>query len=559
MKKINSSKILNICIGILISFLAIFIVSMLARSLATNVLPEDSRVSLFINDYVDMMTKKIDNLALRMKIKRNTVSQYQVDLINQSIDDYVNYSMFKSANAVSSYNPNSVLTSAHLEKYKNEYYKMTLENPYVKSMTLFNTDGEMSLNLYASENKSWPLELDKKLIDNLKIEGSLVLNASNENSFYIMQYIKNRDGEFIVTTRNDYAYVSDIAMYYQVADKSLYVNDSKNIVYNIPEGMASISMDPVSSVIGQYAYYKQQPSFIDNNTGLSITLFGREYPNYFELIVLAITAFFIVVLQYLIRGGIYFFAQLTGLKKVNEDHISLPKNDIPMIDDDIVNQGLPQSIKYEDVDLSDQKVVHKVDENLIYPKENQSIDKDLLYSREAYKSDNINLGVIPSFSLDEKLKVNKNPLSDEDDFDDEISSDKVETISEYEDTESVQEELVYSDDIDTDDIIEEVTTDDVVIEKFPTIEDFSIEKSATIEKVATEENETIPFSDKIEETGVFNLEKPNEVSVNSDIKPASDKVNSSNNEDVFLAFDNMLASIIDKVESDAKDSVNKKV
>ena len=240
-----------------------------------------------------------------------------------------------------------------------------------------------------------------------------------------------------------------------------------------------------------------------------------------------------------------------------------------MIDDDIVNQGLPQSIKYEDVDLSDQKVVHKVDEDLIYPKENKNIDEDLLYSKEAHKIEKIDLGGISSFSLGEKLKVNENSDSalseDEDNIVGDTYSDKVETISEHEESESVQEELAYSDDSDIDDLIEEVVTEDVVLKKFATVEDFAIEKKVDIAKVSTEENETIPFNDKIEETGVFNLDKPVEDSVNSEVttssneKPADSEVTTSSNEDVFLAFDNMLASIIDKVESDAKDSPNKKV
>lgn len=524
MKKINGSKVLNIFLGLLISFLAIFIVAMLARSLATNILPEDSRVSLFINDYVDMMAEKIDNVALRMRIKRSTISQYQVDLINQSIDDYVSYSMFKSANAASSYNPNSKPTSTDIESYKSEYYKMTIENPYLKSMTLFDTNGGMLLNLYTSENKSWPLELDKKLISKLKIEGSLVLNASNENSFYVMQYLRNRDGELMVATRNDYAYVSDIAMYYQVADKSLYVNDSQNFVYNIPEGMASTSMDIVSSVIGRYAYYKKQPSFVNNNTGLSITLFGREYPNYFELIVLAITAFFIVVLQYMIRGGLYILSQLAGLKKASEERVSLPKYDVPMIDEDIIGQDLPQSIRYEDIDLSDQKVNHKI-----------NVDKYLAYTEEE-KVNGVSSNKIPRFSLDEKLKEYRKELNLE-------LNDDTEMVL----TSTIEEDMNDFNEIDNKDETEIVFKYEEIEILEESIGDYTYADDYKIKDNTYEEDDSNTYNKKLDEIDMLKIKNSDEIDANA------------GDEDVFWAFDRMLASIMSKVESETRDSLNKKL
>jgi len=539
MKKINGSKVLNIFLGLLISFLALFIVAMLARSLSTNVLPENSKVALFINDYVDMMTKKIDSVALRMRIKRNTVSQYQVDLINQSISDYVSYSMFKSANAASSYNPNLKATSTDIENYKSEYYKMTIENPYIKSMTLFNTDGEMLLNLYTSENKSWPLELDKKLISNLKIKGSLVLNASNENSFYVMQYLRNRDGEFVVATKNDYAYISDIAMYYQVADKTLYVNDSQNFVYNIPEGMASTSMEPVSSVIARYAYYKKQPSFVENNTGLSITLFGREYPNYFELIVLAITAFFIVVLQYMIRGGLYLFGQLTGLKRTSEGDISLPKSSVPMIDEDIINQELPQSIRYEDIDLSERKVVHKIDEDLLYKKEAENVDEDLLYTEKIERVEGINLSKIPRFSLDEKLKEYK----------------KESSLEVYDDSENILYSTVEKHSTGFNETIHKDETEVVFEdEKIKNIEEKLVDNTYS-EYTIKDNTYEGDYNKKLEEIDILKVEKSDESDASTNANASTD----ANTEDVFWAFDRMLASIVNKVESETRDSLNKKL
>lgn len=209
----KKQKIIKTLLSLMISFLMIFIVAMFARVASNTVLPQNSKVSVLINDYLDMMMEMMDKFATNLKIKRNTVSEYQVNLITQSISDYVGYSMYQTADILKDYNPYKNYSKTELEKYKNDYYKMTLENPYLRSMTVFSIDGKMRLNLYSANHKSWPIELQDNLLKEVKNKGSLVLNAENENAFYIMEYIKNKYGEIIVTTRNDYSYVSDIAMY----------------------------------------------------------------------------------------------------------------------------------------------------------------------------------------------------------------------------------------------------------------------------------------------------------------------------------------------------------
>ena len=283
----KNQKIIKTILSLIISFLIIFIVAMFARAASNSILPSNSKVSVFINDYLDMMMQMMDKAAVKMNVKRNTVSEYQINLISQSISDYVGYSMYQTADIVKNYNPNKSYSKKELEKYKSDYYKMTIENPYLRGMTVFAIDGKMRLNLYLSKNKSWPLELQDNLIKEIIKKGSLVLNATNENAFYIMEYIKNNHGEIIVATRNDYSYVSDIAMYYQVADKRLYVSDSRNLIYNVRESIGDNTIEKVSSVINRFAYYKKQPSFIVNDS-LSVSMIGKEYPNYFELIVLAL-------------------------------------------------------------------------------------------------------------------------------------------------------------------------------------------------------------------------------------------------------------------------------
>ncbi|KLI58368.1 hypothetical protein [Brachyspira hyodysenteriae] len=373
MNENKKQKIMKTVLSLMISFLIIFIVAMFARAASNTVLPENNGIAVFINDYLDMMMQRVDKIAVKMKIKRNSVSEYQVNLITQSISDYVGYSMYQTSDSLKDFNPNNTPSKAQIDKYKNNYYKMTVENPYLRGMTVFSTEGKMLLNLYLSRNKSWPLELQDNLINEIKNKGSLVLNATNENAFYIMEYIKNPYGEIIVTTRNDYAYVSDIAMYYQVADKRLYVSDARNSVYNVREAVGDNNIEKVSSVINRYAYYKKQPSFMVNDS-LSVSMIGKEYPNYFELIVLAITALLILVCQLFIKAVVYFFKYIMQIKS-NKDYVESIRGNDELINNNIVNLQLPKSNAIEEMPPMIQKVHYKVPDE--YLKENNnSKDED---------------------------------------------------------------------------------------------------------------------------------------------------------------------------------------
>ena len=372
MNENKKQKIMKTVLSLMISFLIIFIAAMFARAASNTVLPENNGIAVFINDYLDMMMQRVDKIAVKMKIKRNSVSEYQVNLITQSISDYVGYSMYQTSDSLKDFNPNNTPSKAQIDKYKNNYYKMTVENPYLRGMTVFNMEGKMLLNLYLSRNKSWPLELQDNLLNEIKTKGSLVLNATNENAFYIMEYIKNPYGEIIVTTRNDYAYVSDIAMYYQVADKRLYVSDARNSVYNVREAVGDNNIEKVSSVINRYAYYKKQPSFMVNDS-LSVSMIGKEYPNYFELIVLAITALLILVCQLFIKAVVYFFKYIMQVKS-NRDYVESIKGNDELINKNIVNSQLPKSNTIEEMPPIVQKVQYKIPDE--YIKENNNTEKE---------------------------------------------------------------------------------------------------------------------------------------------------------------------------------------
>ena len=407
MNENKKQKIMKTILGLMISFLIIFIAAMFVRAASNTILPENSTASVFINDYLDMMMQRIDKIAVKMKIKRNSVSEYQVNLITQSISDYVGYSMYQTAESLKEFNPNNNASKAQLDKYKNNYYRMTVENPYLRGMTVFNSEGKMLLNLYLSRNKSWPLELQDTLINEIKTKGSLVLNATNENAFYIMEYIKNTYGEIIVATRNDYAYVSDIAMYYQVADKRLYVSDSRNAVYNVRESVGENNIEKVSSVINRYAYYKKQPSFIVNDS-LSVSMIGKEYPNYFELIVLAITALLILLCQLIIKGVAAFFKYLMQIKS-NKDYVESVKGSDELLNKNIVDADMPKSSTLEEMPPIIQKVHYKIPDE--YIKENNNNENT---TEEEFHIGKDILNIVSSIKEEINLCKNKFAITKED-------------------------------------------------------------------------------------------------------------------------------------------------
>ncbi|WP_304354641.1 hypothetical protein [Brachyspira innocens] len=405
MNENKKQKIMKTILGLMISFLIIFIAAMFARAASNTILPENSTASVFINDYLDMMMQRIDKIAVKMKIKRNSVSEYQVNLITQSISDYVGYSMYQTAESLKEFNPNNNASKAQLDKYKNNYYRMTVENPYLRGMTVFNSEGKMLLNLYLSRNKSWPLELQDTLINEIKTKGSLVLNATNENAFYIMEYIKNPYGEIIVATRNDYAYVSDIAMYYQVADKRLYVSDSRNAVYNVRESVGENNIEKVSSVINRYAYYKKQPSFIVNDS-LSVSMIGKEYPNYFELIVLAITALLILLCQLIIKGVAAFFKYLMQIKS-NKDYVESVKGSDELLNKNIVDADMPKSSTLEEMPPIIQKVHYKIPDEYIKENNNENTEEEFHIGKDI-------LNIVSSIKEEINLCKNKFAITKED-------------------------------------------------------------------------------------------------------------------------------------------------
>ena len=591
-------KIIKTLLSLTISFLIIFIVAMFARAASNTILPPNNKFSVLINDYLDMMMQMVDKAAINLNIKRNTVSEYQVSLISQSISDYVGYSMYQTADIVKNYNPNKNYSKNELEKYKNDYYKMTVENPYLRGMTVFGTDGKMRLNLYLAKNKSWPLELNDNLIKEIIKSGSLVLNATNENTFYIMEYIKNNFGEIIVATRNDYSYVSDIAMYYQVADKRLYISDSRNLIYNVRESVGDNTIEKVSSVINRFAYYKKQPSFVVNDS-LSVSMIGKEYPNYFELIVLALTALLILFFQLILNGIIYFFEYLMQIKK-NKDYMNSLQNaendeeeSFGYIDENIINPKLPKSNAIEDMPPIVEKVSYKIPEEYkeTNNKEKFNIKKEILNMVSNIKNDfkkkesKVENEIISEEKIEnEKEENNIEMLIQNEDIEDNfnninlinnislVQEDELNEIIEDINDLKIESEELTEENINSinniNDIIEESLTEE--IDNIDIIEGKTINsilnKEENLEELINEkeENEINETDIKIDEETLENVNKDildsynnvltNSTNTNSEEKSNKDK---NNSEDVFAAFDKMLASIISKAEEDAKTIIKK--
>lgn len=503
----KGKKIVNALLSITMSFLIILIVALFSRSVISNVLPASSKVSIFMNDYLNMMVRKVDMLALKFNVKRNTVTQYQVDLITQSIEDYVNYSMYQTSSVVSDFISSKQPTSKELDKYKNSYYKMTLENPYIKSLTVFSMNGNMLLNLYLSGNKSWPYEIEGQLANTVSKDGYIVLNASNENSFYIFQHVKNKNGEFIVATRNDYVFVSDIAHYYQVADKTFYVSDSRNEVYAVLDGESPKSIENATSIINKFAFYKKQPSFsVGRNNALSVALIGLEYPNYFEFIVLVITALCIVILKSFIQLILSFLKLLIFGR--NNSEVAMPK-DVPLIDEEIITGKKKPLFDSKEIDF----VSAKDDKN--------DIEKELEELENRVRDiETARVPIAKNESPDYK-ELNLNTIEKE-----ESSINNIKGV-------------------------------DIVVEE--SIDKGNIYKEDKEEYVSNEDNVIVVKDlNDIEENTIA----PKELQVVKEIPkiklPDTNPTKPKSNEELFAAFDNMLASIISKVESETRDSLTKR-
>lgn len=327
--------ILKTFVSFLITFLIILIVAITIRAFTLNMKNTESAFGVFTNEYFEVIAAKIDSVASMFNIKRNSVSQYQINLISQSIEDYIGMIKYQNKKASDTFNPSKVLNQNDIQKAKETYYRMSLENPYLRSLTFFDMNGNMRLNLFSQ--KGFTVELNENLINEVKTKKSLVLHAQSENAFYIIQHIKNKNGEFVMASRNDYMFIPDIVAYYQINQKDFILRDAHNVTYKIAGSgkevaLAGNAKEKAASVIGKYAYYKTLDAFTINDVpSLSITMTEKVYPNYFELILIVITALMIVIFQKTISFIIAFMKKLMSNPKTEYYENYATKNSIEEI------------------------------------------------------------------------------------------------------------------------------------------------------------------------------------------------------------------------------------
>lgn len=327
--------IIKTFVSFLITFLIILIVAIAIRAFTLNMKNTESAFGVFTNEYFEVIAGKIDSVASMFKIKRNSVSQYQINLISQSIEDYIGMVKYQNKKASDTFNPSEALNQNDIQKAKENYYRMSLENPYLRSLTFFDMNGNMRLNLFSQ--RGFTIELNDNLINEVKTKKSLVLHAQSENAFYIIQHIKNKNGEFIIASRNDYMFIPDIVAYYQINQKDFILRDAHNVTYKIAGNGKEVSLEgnakeKAASVIGKYAYYKTLDAFTINDVpSLSITMTEKVYPNYFELILIVITALMIVIFQKTISFIIYFMKKLISKPKTEYSENYATKNSIEEI------------------------------------------------------------------------------------------------------------------------------------------------------------------------------------------------------------------------------------
>ncbi len=303
MIKDKREKIFKTFISFIITFLIIFITVVVLRALTLNVQASDNKAYAFFKDYFDVMRSKTEVIASKLKIKSDNVSEYQRNLISQSVNDYTSLLKYQTYEISKDFNPNIKLSPASVNKYKENFYKMILENPYIMSITFFNDVGVMKLNMFSV--KGITIELSEELRERTRNQGSIFLHAENENALYTIMYMQNEHGSFYVATRNDYVFVSDLIAYYQIPENSFMVTDSYNVTQRIEQNdialMSEVARENISSIIGRYAYYKQEPAFsIDADSSLMVSMVSKNYPNYFELLLISFTALMIVIAQNII-------------------------------------------------------------------------------------------------------------------------------------------------------------------------------------------------------------------------------------------------------------------
>ncbi len=524
------NKFIKTSISFIITFLIVIVTVIILRALTLNINSNGNPVHIFMKDYFDVMLKKTEDIASKFKIRRNSVSEYQINLVSQSVADYINLSKYQTQEAAKSFNVNKNMTSSSIEKHKENFYKMRLENPYIRGLTFFDNKGKMKLNLFSI--KGFTLELTERLMNEVKEKKSMILHAENENTLYIISHIQNENGEHYVATRNDYMFVTDIVAYYQMAEKDFILTDSHNISQRIEQNdmafVESRAKENVSSIISKYAYYKKEPAFtIGSANDLTVTMVGKNYPDYFELILISLTAFFIVLAQKLIILLISLVKRLLPIKFIEKDEI----NDIKTASliDKAIAKSQQHEFAYDGPSFDDDDNINDSDHMTENRNNIETIETNAPFNN--YISDSIDSN---NNHIDIGIKNSPDSIEDKNEIEEIINHNEDTSIDE--DVENFKVENNIETDILED--IENITVDSDIVNMETGQE--NIEKtSIDISDIENKENITAVVNDELD-----NINK-------TKVKKYSNDVS-----DIFASFDALLESIVLKAEDKAKKNIS---
>lgn len=542
MMKDKREKILKTLISFIITFLVIFITVVVLRALTLNINAGNNKAHAFLKDYFDVMHNKTELIASKLKIKSDNVSEYQRNLISQSVNDYASLLKYQTFEISKDFNPNQKLSPAAIDRYKEAFYKMILENPYIMSITFFGDGGQMKLNLFSV--KGITIELSEQLREKARLQGSVFVHADNENALYTIMYIQNEYGSYYVATRNDYMFVSDMIAYYQIPESSFMITDSYNVTQRIEQNdialMSERAKENISSIIGRYAYYRQEPAFsIDAQSSLMVSMVSRNYPNYFELILISFTALMIVIAQRVIVLLISLFKKTFPMGFARKEDVEDKKAA------SIINKSMVQDdsqLAYEGLSL----------ENVLQYNENMRNDNDDFYAEKSSTANNVGTvereNVVPFFGVG-SIDLDEESLGE---IDEGVSSnndnvgthhDSIEnnaySMNSTNNNEVYQEEMLEQG-VDVGDSSDETQSVGEYEYGSTTLESSDSVGSASSDK---------SYGENIEQS---QQEEASHLASNVDIVDISKKevkrYNNRSVDDIFASFDNLLESIISKAD-----------
>ncbi|MBI4979794.1 MAG: hypothetical protein HZC28_20110 [Spirochaetes bacterium] len=296
--------------GFLVSFvivtLSLFILFFSVRFVVGALMPSRNPVVVFLHDYLDLMNNTIgETLSKYAGVKHGTVATYQLNLVKQSLTDYLGVIKYQQDELMAerplSEKAIASLADDEIETLKRKFYVMGMDNPYLKSLTFFSMSGDMTLHLY--REKGWNIKLKESIIKEVKAKKTMTLHSTTENVLYCLTYYKTAGDEFIVSTRTDKNFIYDIVSYYQLADRRFYIADDHNVNKMIVREGDAAKRYNVISIIGKYAKSARATFGVPGVPNLNVSMNGSS-SLWLEIAILFVTALIIAFIQVLIAGAI---------------------------------------------------------------------------------------------------------------------------------------------------------------------------------------------------------------------------------------------------------------